>query len=255
MPRLTTHLMLTAAAVMVLSWTASSRAQERPESSDKRAAALVEAVRSGDRSAVRGLLQSGVSVNARDARGSTALHYAVSKVSARPGTTGAYGLTVELLKYGADPSLRDARGMTALARAIPMGSEALFEKLLEAGGDPNEMLPIGMSLLAMAELVGNEGAAEAIRDAGGVHGSPLEQAISDDLPRIGEFMQAARRYFALTNRAGVQQSAQEEEETLVSLAKRFLPDFFASHPDAEARLRESFRDGSEVRTCAGCDKQ
>lgn len=256
MHRLTTHLMLTAAAVMVLSWPASSRAQERPESSDKQAAALVEAVRSGDRSAVRGLLQGGVGVNARDARGSTALHYAVSKVSARPGTANAYGLTVELLKYGADPSLRDARGMTALARAIPTGSEALFEKLLEAGGDPNEMLPMGMSLLGMAELVGNEGAAEAIRGAGGVHGSsPLEQAVSDDLPRIGEFIQAARRYFAQTNRAGVEQSAQEEEDTLVSLAKRFLPDVFASHPDAEGTLRESFHGESDKRTCAGCDKR
>lgn len=256
MHRLTTHLMLAAAAVMVLSWPESTRAQERPESNDRQASALVEAVRSGDRSAVRGLLQSGASVNTLDARGSTALHYAVSKVSARPGTTDAYGLTVELLKHGADPTLRDGRGMTALARAIPTGSEALFEKLLEAGGDPNETLPIGLSLLSMAELIGNAGAAEAIRDAGGVHGSsPLEQAISVDLPRIGMFIQEARHHFARMHSSGAQQSAKEEEETLVSLAKRLLPDIFASHPQAEAALRESFQGESNERNCAGCDGQ
>ena len=239
-----THLKLAVAAAMVLSWPASSQAQERHQSSETQAATLIEAVRSGDRSTVRSLLQSGVSVNGFDARGSTALHYAVSKVSARPGTADAYGLTVELLKHGADPTLRDGRGMTASARALPSGSEALFGRILEAGGDPNEMLPIGISLLGMAELIGNDGAAEAIRAAGGVHsGSALEQAMSDILPRIGTVIQAFRHHSARTNRAGVQRTAEQEEETFVSLAKRHLSDFFASHPQAEAMLRHSFQSG------------
>lgn len=241
-----THLKLAVAAATVLSWPASSQAQERHESSETQTAALIEAVRSGDRSTVRGLLQSGVSVNAFDTRGSTALHYAVSKVSARPGTADAYGLTVELLKHGADPTLLDGRGMTALARALPSGSEALFERIIEAGGDPNETLPIGVSLLGMAELIGNEGAAEAIRAAGGVHGgSPLEQGMSDIFPLIGTFIQAFRHHSARANRSGVQQTTEAEEETFVSLAKRYLSDFFASHPRAEAMLRRSFRSGGD----------
>jgi hypothetical protein len=68
-----------------------------------------------------------VSFNAKDAQGSTLLHYAAS--------TGRAKLTKFLLKKGADPTIKDNEGKTAFDIAVEKGHEGVVELLKNAAGD------------------------------------------------------------------------------------------------------------------------
>ena len=122
---------------------------------------LVDAVKSGDKAAVRTLLKS-TTVNTPLADGTTALHWAVQsddlettdlliragadvKVVSRYGVT-AIGLAAQngnaaiaerLLKAGADPQSASLEGETALMTAARAGSGAVVKLLLSHGADPN----------------------------------------------------------------------------------------------------------------------
>ncbi len=67
---------------------------------------LVEAVKKGRVQIVRAFLEKGASPNARDARGGSALHWAVGG--------GHEEIVSTLLAAGADPSTTDAAGLTPL---------------------------------------------------------------------------------------------------------------------------------------------
>jgi ankyrin repeat protein len=84
---------------------------------------LASAAPNGDRVAsVKALLQSGANVNARDKKGSTALHLAAAKAD--------LALMKALLEVGADPVLLDAAGESALLKACVAGSVAAIKLLL-----------------------------------------------------------------------------------------------------------------------------
>jgi uncharacterized protein len=75
------------------------------------------------------LLDRGVRVNAKNAKGNTALTLAPHH--------GADGKMVQLLSdAGADPNVKTQDGMTALIAAALVGDGAAADQLLKAGADP-----------------------------------------------------------------------------------------------------------------------
>ena len=90
---------------------------------------LVEAVEKGDKEGVRSLLEQQADVNAPQADGTTALHWAAHRDDLE---------TAELLiGAGADVNAANHYGVTPLSLACSNGSAAMVERLLKAGADPN----------------------------------------------------------------------------------------------------------------------
>src|SRR5439155_1368926 len=104
---------------------------------------LIDAVKAADRDAIRTLLQQRVDVNAAEADGTTALHWA-----ARANDLQAADM---LLRAGANVKLANRYGVTPLYLASTNGNAAMIELLLKAGADPNSALPEGETPAAAAE--------------------------------------------------------------------------------------------------------
>jgi len=86
---------------------------------------LIEAVKKGSAAIAHAFLAKGASANARDAKGGTALHWAVGR--------GALPIVELLLQQGADVHGTDGVGQTALAVALKKGREEIAERLRAAG--------------------------------------------------------------------------------------------------------------------------
>ena len=115
---------------------------------------LVEAVENGDMEAVRSLLEQRVDVNASQADGATALHWAAHRDDQK---------TAELLMgAGANVNTTNAYGITPLSLACTNGSAAMVNKLLEAGADSNTALPTGETVLMTAARTGNAEVVKAL---------------------------------------------------------------------------------------------
>jgi ankyrin repeat protein len=108
--------------------------------------ALVDAARNGDQDSLRALLQKKVDVNAAEADGSTALHWA----SYRDDLESA-GL---LIGAGAKVNATTDLGVTPLWAASQNGSAAMVRRLLEAGANPNAALVAGETPLMVAARSG-----------------------------------------------------------------------------------------------------
>jgi ankyrin repeat protein len=111
---------------------------------------LVDAVKSGNVSEARALLARSSDVNAAEADGTTALHWAV-----RGGQAELVGA---LLKAGANVRAANRYGVTPLSLAAVNGDAAMIETLLRAGADANAALPNGETVLMTAARTGNPGA-------------------------------------------------------------------------------------------------
>jgi len=103
---------------------------------------LVDAVRAGDREAVRRLLKQPASVNAREPDGTSALHWAVRADDLETAKL--------LLSAGADPNAANRYGVVPLSLAADNRSVAMVEALLKAGADPK-----GPMTLMQAAHAGN----------------------------------------------------------------------------------------------------
>lgn len=90
-------------------------------------AALVDAVRQGDRAAALSALADGADVSANSSDGTTALHWAVYHDDRE--------LAQRLLDGGADPNAVNDYGAMPLAEAAATGNTAMLELLLDAGAD------------------------------------------------------------------------------------------------------------------------
>jgi ankyrin repeat protein len=91
------------------------------------AAPLVDAVKSGDRAAVMALIGQRVDVNAPEADGTTALHWAVH--------AGDLDLVQRLIRAGAKVNVRNEYGASPMSEAAILGRADLLDALLTAGGD------------------------------------------------------------------------------------------------------------------------
>src|SRR5688500_2159780 len=111
------------------------------------APSLVDAVKRGDREAVRALLRSRVDVNAPEPDGTTALHYAVQ--------ADALDLVTQLVRAGANVKAANRYGIPPLTLAATNGSVRVLEALLEAGADPNARTAAGEPVLMTAARTGN----------------------------------------------------------------------------------------------------
>jgi uncharacterized protein len=110
------------------------------------ATALADAAERSDRSAVRALLKQRADVNAPQADGMTALHWAVYHDD---GVVAG-----ELVRAGANPRAANRYGVTPLSLACTNGNSAIVELLLAAGADANAALPGGETPLMTASRTG-----------------------------------------------------------------------------------------------------
>lgn len=115
---------------------------------------LIDAVKAGDVQAVRTLLKQRANVNAAEADGMTALHWA-----ARANAMDTVQL---LLSSGANAKAANRYGVTPLSLAATNGNAAVIDALIKAGADPNTSLPEGETVLMTAARTGNPAAVKAL---------------------------------------------------------------------------------------------
>ena len=117
-------------------------------------AAMADAAEKRDKAAVGVLLKSGADVNAAQADGTTALHWATFHDDAE--------LVASLVKAGANAKAVNRHGMSPLAEACMNGSPAVVKLLLDAGADANTTLKGGETVLMLAARSGNLSAVNAL---------------------------------------------------------------------------------------------
>jgi ankyrin repeat protein len=118
------------------------------------AATLVDAIRAGDRTAVRALLAQKADVNAPQPDGSTALHWAIEADDVE--------VTRMLLAAGATVGAVSRNGVAPISAAALIGNAAIIEALLAAGADPNWTSGEGETVLMTAARSGNAAAVKAL---------------------------------------------------------------------------------------------
>jgi ankyrin repeat protein len=119
---------------------------------------VADAAMRGDAAALRALIAQKADVNATQADGATALHWAVYRAD--------LAMTDLLLQAGASAKVANREGATPLSLACQNGTAAIVESLLKAGADPNESLPRGETALMMASRTGNVAVMKALLDRG-----------------------------------------------------------------------------------------
>jgi uncharacterized protein len=115
---------------------------------------LADAVKRHDGAAVNALLDRGAEVDAAEADGTTALHWA-----AQLDNLAAVNL---LLEAGADAAAVNRFNVTPLELAANNGNEEIVARLLAAGADPNSRSREGQTPLMSAALNGRIAAVEAL---------------------------------------------------------------------------------------------
>jgi ankyrin len=108
---------------------------------------LVDTAKNADRDAVRSLLQQGANVNAGDADGTTALHWASYRDDVETASL--------LIRAGAKVNAANDLGATPLWTASLNGSAAMVQRLLEAGANPNAALLAGETPVMVAARSGS----------------------------------------------------------------------------------------------------
>src|SRR6266699_62921 len=121
-------------------------------------ARLADAAMRADRDAVRSLLQQKVDVNAGQADGTTALHWAVRQDDLETAQM--------LIRAGAKVDASTRYGVTPLYFGCVNGNAAMIDALLRAGADPNSANPGGETALMTATRTGGLDAVKLLLDRG-----------------------------------------------------------------------------------------
>ncbi len=117
--------------------------------------------------AARALLASSVDVNAAQADGMTALHWAAHHADA--------ALVEILVKSGARPGVANRYGVTPLSLACTNGNLAIVAALLAAGADPNTAISGGETPLMTAARTGRLGPVKALL----ARGALVDEKVAD----------------------------------------------------------------------------
>jgi ankyrin repeat protein len=134
--------------------------------------ALIDAAKNGDKASFRALLQKKVDVNAAEADGSTALHWASYRDDVESADL--------LIRAGAKVNTANDLGVTPLWSASENGSAAMVRRLLEAGANPNAALLAGETPLMVAARSGHADVVELLLAKGAnanAHGSRGQTAL------------------------------------------------------------------------------
>jgi len=115
---------------------------------------LIDAAKRADRETLRSLLKRGVNVNATEADGATALHWASYRDDGDAADL--------LIRAGANVNAANDLGATPLWLACQNGSETMVRILLAAGADPNVALLAGETPVMAASRAGNPGVVEQL---------------------------------------------------------------------------------------------
>ena len=119
---------------------------------------LIAAVKANDPIAVQALLKQKADVNAAEADGTTALHWAARADNQE--------MVRVLLRAGASAKKANRYGVTPLQLAAVNGSLPIARVLIEAGADVNAALPEGETILMTAARTGRVEVLQALLDAG-----------------------------------------------------------------------------------------
>jgi ankyrin repeat protein len=120
---------------------------------------VADAAQRGDKAGIRTLLLQKADVNAPQADGTTALHWAVESNDTE--------LTDLLLKSGAKASTANVAGATPLQLAAINGNAVIVGRLIAAGADPNTALTrSGDTALMLASRTGKIDAVRVLLDRG-----------------------------------------------------------------------------------------
>lgn len=125
---------------------------------DEQPSRLADAVKDGDRTVALTLLKQHADVNAAEADGTTALHWAVRE--------GDQDMVDRLIKAGANVKAANRYGVTPIYLACVNGSAPMIAKLLSAGADANSATPEGETALMTIARTGNAEAAKVLLDHG-----------------------------------------------------------------------------------------
>ena len=113
---------------------------------------------SGDAAAVQRLIRQKLDVNAPQADGATALHWAVYR--------NDVALADTLIAARANVKAPNQADMTPLSMASLYGNAPMIDKLLKAGADAKELAPNGETTLMLAARNGNPDALKVLIEAG-----------------------------------------------------------------------------------------
>jgi ankyrin repeat protein len=119
---------------------------------------LVDAVKSGDKAAALAMLQQRVDVNAPEADGTTALHWAVHQ--------NDLDLADRLIRAGAKVNVKNDYGATPMSEAAVTANADMIEKLLKAGADVESPNADGQTALMVVARTSRVDAARALLGRG-----------------------------------------------------------------------------------------
>jgi uncharacterized protein len=133
---------------------------------------VIDAVKNGDKVALRALIQKKADVNATEPDGSTALQWASYRDDLESADL--------LIRAGAKVNAANDLGVTPLWPASENGSSAMVRRLLEAGANPNAALLAGETPLMVAARSGYPDVVEQLLAKGAnvnAHGSRGQTAL------------------------------------------------------------------------------
>lgn len=214
---------------------------------DNQALDLLAALKAGDEHSAQVLLDGIRNVNATEADGTTALHYAVRN--------NDIDMIRELLRKKADVNVRTRYGITPVYLAAQNGSAEAMALLLKAGANPNELYREGETVLHTAARTGEYKTVELLLKAGANidareqwHGqTPLMWAMAQKHP---ELLPLLLKYGADVNAT----SNVEEWERQVTMEPRdkwlppggMSPLLFAAREDCVACIEPLVKAGANI---------